>query len=156
LADDRVVVGADAGDLLHLLLLGELLGNALQVVDDGGDRLVDAALDPHGVGAGGDVAQALLVDGQGQDGRPGGAVAGRVAGLGGAGVARLAPIVLEGAGRVVLLADSAAALGDGGPAEGLVDDDVAAGRPQRDADGVGQFVGARQQLLAGLVGIEQL
>ena len=67
-----------AGDLLHLLLLGQLLGELVFDVLDGlGDGLVDAALDGHRVGAGGDVAQAFLVDRQGQDGGGGGAVAGR-------------------------------------------------------------------------------
>ena len=43
LADDRIVVGADGGDLLHLLFLGELLGDALQRVDGRVDGPVDAA-----------------------------------------------------------------------------------------------------------------
>ena len=156
LADDRVVVGADGGDLLHLLLLGQLLGHALQGLDDGLDGLVDAALDGHRVGAGGDVAQAFLIDGQGQDGRGGGAVAGHVAGLLGDGVDELGAHVLERVGQVDFLGDGDAVLGDGRAAEGLVDDDVAPGRPEGDADGVGQLLGAGQQLLAGVVGVEQL
>ena len=51
LADDRIVVGADGGDLLHLLFLGELLGHASRAMLDGRFHgLVDAALDDHRVG----------------------------------------------------------------------------------------------------------
>ena len=117
LADGRVVVGADAGDLLHLFLLGQPLGHAFQVLDDGFDGLVDAALDGHRIGAGGDVAQAFLIDGQGQDGRGGGAVAGHVAGLLGDGVDQLGAHVLERVGQVDFLADGDAVLGDGRAAE---------------------------------------
>ena len=120
------------------------------------DGLVDAALDGHRVGAGGDVAQAFLIDRQGQDGRRGGAVAGHVAGLLGDGVDELGAHVLERIGQVDFLGDGDAVLGDGRAAEGLVDDDVAAGRPERDADGLGQLLGAREELLAGVVGVEQL
>ena len=62
----------------------------------------------------------------------------------------------NGSGRSISLRDRDAVLGDGRAAEGLVDDDVAAGRPERDADRVGQLLGPGQQLLAGFVGVEQL
>jgi len=65
-----------------------------ELVDHRLHGLVDAALDGHRVGAGGDVAQAFLVDGQGQDGGRGGAVAGDVAGLLGDGVDQLGARVL--------------------------------------------------------------
>ena len=51
--------------------------------DDGFDGLHDAALERGRVGAGGHVAEAFLVDGLGEHGGGGGAVAGDVAGLGG-------------------------------------------------------------------------
>ena len=106
------------GDLLHLLLLGQLLGQlVVEVLDDGVDGLVDAALDGHRVGAGGDVPQPFLVDGQGQDGGGGGAVAGDVAGLLGDGVDELGAHVLERVGQVDFLGDGDAVLGDGRAAE---------------------------------------
>src|SRR5207249_6552382 len=107
--------------------------------------LVEAALDGHRVGAGGDDAQAFLVDGKGQDGGGGGAVAGDVAGLLGDGVDELGAHVLEGVGQVDFLADGDAVLGDGRAAEALVEDDVAPGRPEGNAHGVGQLVGAGQE-----------
>ena len=81
LADGRVVVRGDRGDLGDLLLAGDLLGLALDVLDDGLDRLVDPALQGHRVGAGGQGLEALLEDRLGQDGGGGRAVAGGVGGL---------------------------------------------------------------------------
>ena len=79
-----------------------------------------------------------------------------VAGLLGDGVDELGAHVLERVGQVDFLGDRDAVLGDGRAAEGLVDDDVPAGRPERDADGLGQLLGPGEELLAGVVGIEQL
>ena len=153
----RIVVGADAGDAARISsFFGELLGHRFEMLDGGFDGLVDAALDGHRVGAGGDVAQAFLVDGQGEDGGGGGAVAGDVAGLLSDGVDELGAHVLEGIGELDFLGDGDAVLGDGGAAEAFLDDDVAAGRPERAADGLGELFGAGEQLLAGVVGVEQL
>ena len=55
----------------------------LELLDDGLDGLVDAALELHRVGAGGDVLEALAEDRLGEHGGGGGAVAGDVGGLGG-------------------------------------------------------------------------
>ena len=79
LADLGVLIGRAGGDLLDLLAGLDRGAHLLQLVDDGLDGLVDAAFDLHRVGAGGDVLEAFLEDGFGQDGRGGGAVAGDVA-----------------------------------------------------------------------------
>ncbi len=142
------LLALNAGDLGHFFLLGQLLGHAVQRFDDGFDGLVDAAFDAHRIGAGGDVAQSFLIDGQGQNGRRGSAVAGHVAGLLGDGVDQLGAHVLEGIGQVDLLADGDAVLGDGRPAETLVENDVASGRPESDAHGASQLIGAGEQFLA--------
>ncbi len=81
LADRLVVVGGDRGDLGDLLLARDLLGLALDVLDDGLDGLVDPALQRHGIGAGGQGLETFLEDRLGQHGRGGGAVAGGVGGL---------------------------------------------------------------------------
>src|SRR5262249_4388462 len=94
--------------------------------------------------------------GQSEDGGGGGAVAGDVAGLLGDGVDQLGAHVLERIGQVDFLADGDAVLGDLRAAEALVEDHVTPGRPERDADGLGQLLGALQELLAGLVGVKQL
>src|SRR5262249_49341025 len=78
------------------------------------------------------------------------------AGLLGDGVDELGPHVLERIGQVDLLADGDAVLGDGRSAEGLVDDDVAPGRSEGQPDRMGQLVGAGQELLARLIGIQKL
>ena len=154
LADDRIVVGTDGGDLFHLFLLGQLLGRALQRLDDRIHRLFDAALDSHRIGAGGNVAQTFLVDRQGQDGRRRCAVAGNIAGFLSDGVDQLGPHVLERVRQLDFLADRDAVLGHARPAEALVDDDISPGRPESDADGVSQFLSASEQFLAGVVGVE--
>ena len=58
-ADGLVVVGGDGGDLGDLLLVLGRLRELLQLLDHGVHGGVDAALEAHGVGARGDVLEAL-------------------------------------------------------------------------------------------------
>ena len=91
-ADLRVGVGGDgadlgdhvAGDGLRELARAPPCDDAVLIAlaDDGLDGLVDAALQRHRVRAGGNGLDAFAVDGLGQNGRGGGAVAGDVGGLG--------------------------------------------------------------------------
>jgi hypothetical protein len=119
----------------------------------GADGVVDAALDLVGVGAGGDILQALGVDGLGVDGGGGGAVAGVLGGLGGDLLDHLGAHVLVGVVELDLLGDGDAVLGDGGRAEGLLEDDDAAGGAEGDLDGVRELADALEDALAG-VGVE--
>ena len=120
------------------------------------DRLVDPAPHRHRVGPGGDVPQAFLEDRPGQHRGRRRAVAGHVGGLRGDLVDQLRPHVLEAVLQLDFLADRHAVLGDGRAAEGLVEDDVAAGRAQRHRDGVGQLLDAPEQSFPGLIFVEQL
>ena len=138
--------GADLGDLLRAL---DGLAHSGELFDDAFDGLVDAALDLHGVGAGGDVLQALGEDGLGVDGGGGGAVAGDRAGLLGDFLDHLRAHVLVGVFELDLLGDGHAVLGDGRRAEGLFEHDVAAGRAERDLDGPGELLDAATNRLAG-------
>ena len=122
-----------------------LLGLALDRLDRGGDGLLDAALEAHRVRAGGDVAHALVHHRLGQHGRRGGAVTGDVVGLGGDFLHELGAHVLERIVELDLLRDRHAVVGDRRCAELLVEDDVAALRPERDLDRVGQLVHAGLQ-----------
>ena len=82
LADLGVVVrrdGADRGDLLVAL---DRLGHRVDGFGGGLGAELDAALDLHRVGAGGDVLEALAQDRLGEHGGGGGAVTGDVGGLG--------------------------------------------------------------------------
>ena len=94
--------------------------------DGGGDGLLDAPLERHRAGAGGHVAQTLVDEGLGEHGGGGGAVTGDVVGLGGDLLHQLGAHVLEGVLQLHLAGDGDAVVGDGGGAELLVDDDVAA------------------------------
>ena len=122
----------------------------LELLDDGLDRLVDAPLQLHRVGAGGDVLEALAEDRLGQHGGGGGAVAGEVGGLGGDLLHHLCAHVLDRIGQLDLLGDRHAVLGDGRGAEFLVDDDVPALGAERDLDRLGQGIHATLEPGAGV------
>ena len=82
-ADRRIVVAGDRGDL-HDLLLVLLVDRRGHLADGGNDRLgrlLDAAGQRHRIGAAGDHLQAFAIDGLGQHGGRGGAVAGDLVGL---------------------------------------------------------------------------
>ena len=108
---------------------------------------VDALLEQHRVGAGGDVAHALVDDRLGQHGRGGGAVAGDVVGLGGGFLEQLRAHVRERVVELDLLGDGDAVVGDGRGAELLVERDVAALGAERGLDRVGEGVDALFQRL---------
>ena len=120
-------------------------------LDGGGDGLLDAALEAERAGAGGHVAQALADQRLGQHRGGGGAVTGDVVGLGGDLLDELGAHVLERVVELDLTSDGHAVVGDGGGAELLVEDDVAALRAERDLDGVGQLVHAGLEGAAGVL-----
>jgi hypothetical protein len=132
---------------------GGLLLDACANRDDGG---FDAALDGHGVGAGGDVLEAFVDHGLRQDRCGGRAVTGDVVGLGGGFFQKLRAHVLEGVFQLDLLGDGDAVGAHVGGAELLVDDDVTAAGPERHLDGVGQFVHASLKRLSCLVAVDDL
>ena len=117
-------------------------GDLLELLDDGGDGLVDAALERHRVRAGGDVLEAFAEDRLGEDGRGRGAVAGDVGGLGRDFLHHLGAHVLERIGELDLLGDGDAVLGDRRGAELLVDDDVPALGAERDLHRLGELIDA--------------
>src|SRR5690606_10047448 len=150
-ADRLVAVGRDGADLGDGLVVGGRLGQLLQLLDGGDDRLVDATLEVHRVHAGGNRLHALADHGLGQHGGGGGAVTGVVGGLGGDLLHHLRAHVLELVGQLDLLGDGHAVLGDRRRAEALVEHDVAALRAQRRLHGVGEHVDAAQHLGARIL-----
>ena len=106
-----------------------------------------------GVGAGGDVAHALVDDGLGQHGGGGGAVTGDVVGLGGGFLEELRAHVLEVVVELDLLGDGDAVVGDGRGAALLVERDIAALGAEGGLDGIGEGVDTLFQGLACL-GVE--
>src|SRR5215472_17175365 len=125
-ADGLVVVGSDRRDLRDLLLVLRRLGHLLQLFRHEIHGPVDTALEAHGVGARRDVLQALADDGVREHGGGGGAVTRDVGGLGGDLLHHLSAHVLVVVLELNLLGHRHAILGDGGAAELLVDDHVAA------------------------------
>ena len=105
-------------------------------------RLLDAALDAHRVGPGADVLEALGDDRLAEDDGGRRAVAGDVVGLGRDLLEKLRAHVLERVVELDVARDGHTVVGDRGRAELLVEHDVTALRPERDADGVGETVDA--------------
>ena len=151
LADLLVLVGGAGADLGDLGRRGDLLGHLLELGDDGLDGLVDTALDLVGIGAGGDVLEAFGEDGLGVDGGGGGAVAGVLGALRGDLLDHLGADVLDRVFDLDLFGDGHAVFGDGGRAEGFFEDHDVPGRPERGADGLGEFVDPAADNLAGFL-----
>jgi hypothetical protein len=132
------------------LRAGDRGRHGLELLDDRRDGAIDAALDLVRVRTRGDVLQALGEDGLGVDGRGGGAVTGLLAGLRRDLLDHLRAHVLVRVVEGDLLRDRHAVLGDGGGAEGLLEDDHAPGRAQSDLDGPGEFLHALEDAVAGV------
>ncbi len=137
---NAAVAGGDRGDVLDVVAIADLDREFGDDVHCSVDGCFDAALDRHGVGTGGDVAQAFSDQGLGQHGGGGGAVAGHIVGGHGDLFDELGAHVLEGVGEVDLLGDGDAVVGDGRCSPGLGQHDVAAPGAEGDLDGVGQLV----------------
>ena len=120
------------------------------------DGLLDAALQFHRVRAGDDVLRAFAEDRLREHGRGRGAVAGDVGRLARHFADHLGAHVLERVLQVDFLRDGDAVLGDGGGAELLVEDDVAALGAERHLDGVGELVHAAQDGLARFLAVNNL
>src|SRR5881409_1577686 len=111
---------------------------------------VDAALELHGIEAGGEQAEALAENGAGEDSCGGGPVPGDVGGL----LRHLAhhpgAEILELVLEIDLLDHGDPILGDRGGAPAPLDHDVAPAGPERHPGRVGEQVHTRQDALAGL------
>src|SRR5262249_49633774 len=113
-----------------------------EILDNGVDRLLDAALQRHRVRTRGDVLQALADDRLSKHGRRGGAVARNVVGRRGDLAHELGTLVLEDVLDLDLTCDRDAVVGDRRRPELLVEDDVPAFGTERDLDRIGQDVDA--------------
>ena len=144
------VRGGDGADGGNLLLGVDRLGGGLHGVDNDVDGLVDTAADGQRVGAGGDVAQALVHDDLGKQGRGGGAVTHGVVGLGGNLLDELGAHVLHVVLQLNLLGDGDAVVGDGRGAVGALEGNVATLGAHGGGHGVGESVDALGELGTGI------
>ena len=151
-ADRLVAIRRNRADLGDLLGGRDLLGSLFDVLDDRGHGDVDAALQVHRVHAGRDELQPLLHDRGGEHGRGRRAVAGEIIGLRGDVAHQLRAHVLELVGKLDLLGDGDAVLGDPRRAVGFVENDVAALGAERHLDRVVENVDAAQHAVAGVAG----
>src|SRR3954465_3818210 len=147
---DGGVSGGDRRSGGDLLLGLDVLGGREQVLADGLDGLLDALLQGHRVGAGGDVAQTLAHERLGQNGGGGGAVTRDVVGLLRDLLDQLGPDLLPRVLELDLLGDAHTIVGDGGGAPLLLEDDVAASGTEGHLDGVGEGVHAPLEAAARL------
>src|SRR4051794_3077969 len=153
---DLVVGGRDGGHARDLVLARDLLGLRADVLHDSVDGALDAAPEAQRVGAGRDVLQTVADDRLSEHGRGGGAVAGHVVGRRGDLADELGALVLEDVLDLDLASDGHAVIGDGGSAELLVEDDVAALRAKGYLDRVGDRVYAGLEGGARLLVVLQL
>jgi hypothetical protein len=149
-ADGGFAVGRDGADLSDLFVGRDFFRLLLQVLDDFENGFVDAALEVHRVHAGGDPLETFADDRGGENGGCGGAVTRDVVGLGGHFADHLGAHVLELVGKLDFLGDGDAVLRGARCAEGFLDDDVAAFRPERDFHCVGEDVDAAHHALTGV------
>ena len=153
-ADGLIPVGGDGGDLADFLAVVDLLGNARELGDGGLNGLVDAPLEEDRVGTRGHVLQTFAIDALGEDGCGGGAVTGGVARLGSDFLHHLRAHVLVGIGQFDFLGDGHAVFGDGGRAEFLVDDDIAALGAEGDFNRLGEQLDTAEDTLTSAL-VEQ-
>ena len=128
----------------------------LQLGGDRRDGLLDAALDGHRVGAGGDVLRAFAIDRLRQHRGRRRAVAGDVGRLARDFLHHLGAHVLERILQVDFLRDRDAVLGDRRRAELLVEDDVAPLGPERHLHRIRQAVDAAQNRLPRGIAVRNL
>ena len=120
------------------------------------DSLVDAALQGHRVGSCSNCLDTFAIDGLGQNGRGGGAVAGNVGGLGGNFAHHLRAHVFQRIAKFNFLGYGYAVLGDGRGAEFLFNHDVAALGAERHLDSICQRIDAAQNCLPRIFSVQNL
>ena len=149
IADGLVPVGRDGRHLGDLLGFGHGRGDVAEFLHDCFGRLHDAPLQRSRIGSGSDVAQALAINGLGQDRRRGGAVTGHVGCLGRDLANELGAHVFKGVLQFDLLGHRHPVLGNGGAPELLVENDVATGRSEGAFHGARQFLHPAEETLTG-------
>src|SRR5680860_98573 len=137
---DRGVAGRDRGRRSNLLLGLDVLGHAEQLLGDGFDSLLDAALQRHRVGAGGNVAQTLANHGLSQNGCGGRAVTCDVVSLLGNFLDELGADLLVRLLELDLFGDGNTIVGNCGCAPLLFEDDVATLGAERHLDSIRERV----------------
>ena len=152
-ADGRVVVAGDRGDLAEFFLARgvDLRGHLADLGNHGFDGLANAARESHRVGSGGDHLQAFAEDRFSQHRGRGGAVARDVVRLRGGFLHQLCAEVLVRIVQFDVFGDGDAVLGHLRGAPTFVEHRVAATGAERAANGAGQFCNAGQERLASVV-----
>ena len=149
-ADFGIIVRRDRADLRDFLPARRRHRDLLQLFDDAGDGLLDAALERHRIGASRHVLEAFTEDRLREHRRRRRAVTGKIRRLGRDFLHHLRAHVLDRIREFDFLRDRHAVLGHGRRAKLLVDDDVASLRTERDFHRFGQLIDAALQCRACL------
>ena len=149
--DLLVVVGGDGGHLGDLLPVLDLPAHGLEMLHHGIHGLINAPLEAHGVGAGGNVLHTLFEDGLGQHRSRGGTVTGHIGGLAGHLFHQLGPQVLKLVLQFDLLGHGDTILGDDRRTELLLDNHVPAPGTQGGLHSLGQEIHTLGDLSSNLI-----
>jgi len=139
---DLVVGSRDRGDLRNLLFALDRNGDGADILDKCLATSVDTILELHGIGAGGEVLQALVDNSLGQNGSGSGAIASHIICFGGSFFKELSAHILKRVLELDLFGDGNAIMGHGRRTKLLVQCDVASLRAERRFDGSGQNINA--------------
>ena len=150
-----IAVGRDA-PYLRNHVAGDRFRKLLNLFDRQFDRLVNAALNSHGVRARGHRLHAFAENRLGQNGGRGGAVARHIGSLGCYFAHHLGAHVLERILQLDFLGHAHAVFRDGGSAELFLENDVSSFGSQGDLYCFSQLVDAAQNCLAGLITVNNL
>ena len=150
LADFGIAIGRNGANLGDFFVGRDLLRVFLQVLDDGFDGEINAALQVHRVHAGGDRFGAFPHNRVGEYGRGGGAIAGLVRGPRRDFTHHLRAHVLEFIFELDLLGDGNAVFGDAGCSVRLVEHHIAALRAERHLHRIVENVDPTQHSVASI------
>src|SRR6266487_3958724 len=147
LADRLICIRGNGADLGNFLARGAGLGQLLQLLDDGNDRLVDPAFQVHRVHSGGDELHTLSHDRLSEHSRRGRAVPGNIRSFRGDFLHHLRAHVLELVLQLDFLGNRHAVLGHGRGTEGALQHHVAALGAEGYLDRIGEDIDPGEQLV---------
>ena len=153
---DRLVAGRNRSHTSDIIGICNLLGIGLYCVHSSVNRLLDALLDHHRIGAGCNILHALANKRLCEQRSSGGAVARNVVCLGGDFLDKLCAHILKGIFQLDFLCNRPAVVGDERRAVFLIQDDVAAFRAKGDFYGIAQLINTGLQGLASLFAVDDL
>jgi len=151
LTDALVVTRGDGGDILDVVPTTHRGGVLLELLDEEIGSLVDTLLQGNRICSRRHCLETVKGKFSGEDGSGGGAVTGRVVGSAGHFLDELSSGILDRVREIDGTSNRDTIVDNTGDTVGLLDDDVATTRTDRDRDGVDDLVDPGEELLTGLL-----